>query len=85
MSSCSRQSGSHRRPLWKTLPFGEALQKRFFDYHEDVTPERAAAMLGGRIVSYENRNNEWVAIIAIERVEDAKGSFEFQVSSFKFR
>ena len=60
------------RPLLQSLPFGEALQKRFFDYHEDVTPERAAAMLGGRIVRYENRNNEWVAIIAIERVEDAQ-------------
>jgi hypothetical protein len=31
---------------------------------------------------YENLNNEWVAIIAIERVEDAR-SFEFPVSSFK--
>jgi hypothetical protein len=59
------------RPLWTTLPFGEAIQKRFFDYHEDLTPERAAALLRGRVLSYENRNNEWVAIIAIERVEDA--------------
>jgi hypothetical protein len=67
-------------PLWQTLPFGEAIQERFFDYHEDVTPERAAALLGGRIVSYQNRNNEWVAIIAIERVENARGSFEFQFS-----
>jgi hypothetical protein len=70
------------RPLLQRLAFGEALQKRFFDYHEDVTPERAAEMLGGRILRYENRNNEWVAIIAIERVEDAR-SFEFPVSSFK--
>ncbi len=61
-------------PLWQTLPFGEAIQERFFDYHEDITPERAAALLGGRIVSYQNRNNEWVAIIAIERVENAAGS-----------
>jgi len=70
------------RPLLQRLAFGEALQKRFFDYHEDVTPERAASMLGGRLLRYENRNNEWVAIIAIERVEDAR-SFEFPVSSFK--
>jgi hypothetical protein len=70
------------RPLLKRLAFGEALQKRFFDYHEDVTPERAAEMLGGRVLRYENRNNEWVAIIAIERVEDARG-FEFPVLSFK--
>ena len=40
-------------------------------------------MLGGRIVSYQNRNNEWVAMIAIERVENAKNSFEFPVSGFK--
>jgi hypothetical protein len=58
-------------PLWQTLPFGEALQQRFFDYHEDLTPDRAATMLGGRILRYENRNNEWIAIIAIERVENA--------------
>ena len=70
-------------PLWENLPFGEAIQKRFFDYHEDISPERAASMLGGRIVSLENRNNEWVAIIAIERVENAKSSFKPQVLNFK--
>ena len=59
------------RPLWTTLPFGEAIQKRFFDYHEDLTPDRTATLLGGRVLRYENRNNEWVAIIAIERVENA--------------
>jgi hypothetical protein len=58
-------------PMWQSLPFGEAIQKRFFDYHEDLTPQQAAAVLGGRVLRYENRNNEWVAIIAIERVEDA--------------
>lgn len=66
-------------PLWQTLPFGEAMQKRFFDYHTDITPDQAAALLGGRIVRYENRNNEWVAIIAIERVQNAKESLEFHV------
>ncbi len=65
-------------PLLQSLPFGEALQERFFDYHEDVSPDRAAQMLGGRVVRYENRNNEWVAIIAVERVENANLSSEFQ-------
>jgi len=60
------------RPMWRSLPFGEALQKRFFDYHEDMDPQRAAELLGGRILRYENRNNEWVAIIAIERVENTQ-------------
>jgi hypothetical protein len=72
-------------PLWQTLPFGEAIQERFFDYHEDISPDRAASMLGGRIVRYENRNNEWVAIIAIEHVENAEAGFEFPVSSFEQR
>ena len=71
------------RPLWKTLPFGESIQKRFFDYHEDVAPERAATILGGRLVRYENRNNEWVAIIVIEQIENARSRFEFPASSFK--
>jgi hypothetical protein len=70
------------RPLLQSLAFGEALQKRFFDYHEDMTPDRAAAMLGGRTMRYESRNNEWVAIIAIERVEDARG-FELPAPGFK--
>jgi len=70
------------RPLLQRLAFGEALQKRFFDYHEDVAPERAASMLGGRVLRYENRNNEWATIIAIEREEDAR-SFGFPVSIFK--
>ena len=72
-------------PLWQTLPFGEELQQRFFDYHQDISPDRAASMLGGRIVRYENRNNEWVAIIAIERIENAKFGFDFRVSSLERR
>ena len=58
-------------PLLASLPFGRAIHERFFDYHEDMDPERAAALLGGRVVDYQNRDNEWVAIIAIERVENA--------------
>jgi hypothetical protein len=58
-------------PLLNSLPFGRALHERFFDYHEDMEPQRAAALLGGRVLDYWNRNNEWVAIISIERVENA--------------
>ena len=58
-------------PLLSSLPFGRALHERFFDYHEDMQPQRAAALLGGRIVDYLNRNNEWIAIVTIEHVENA--------------
>ena len=59
-------------PLWRALPFGEHLQESFFDYHQDMDPQRAAAILGGRVIRYWNRNNEWVAIVEIERIENAE-------------
>ncbi len=65
-------------PLLRSLPFGETLQQLFFDYHEDLPPGAAANLLGGRVVRYLNRNNEWVAIIAIEKIENVsirKSSF----------
>jgi Dolichyl-phosphate-mannose-protein mannosyltransferase len=58
-------------PLFRSLPFGEQLQERFFDYHKDLAPQQVANILGGRTVRYLNRNNEWVAIIVIEKVENA--------------
>ena len=61
-------------PLWQGLAFGKAIQQRYFDYHQDISPDQAASLLGGRIVHYQNRSNEWVAIIVIERVENAKTS-----------
>ena len=57
-------------PLWRALPVGETLQQLFFDYHEDLPPLPAADLLRGRVVRYLNRNNEWVAIIALEKIED---------------
>ena len=58
-------------PLFEGLTFGKPLQERFFDYHETVAPTVAAEMLGGRTVRYLNRNNEWIALLSIEKVQDA--------------
>lgn len=58
-------------PLFRSLPFGERLQERFFDYREELPPQQVANILGGRTVRYLNRNNEWVAIVAVEKVENA--------------
>jgi 4-amino-4-deoxy-L-arabinose transferase-like glycosyltransferase len=51
--------------------FWERMQSRFFDYHTDLPPEVAARMLGGSIVYRAQRRGEWVAIVAIEHVENA--------------
>jgi hypothetical protein len=59
-------------PLLESLTFGKRLQERFFDYHEDLSPQAAAGILGGRITLYENRNNEWIGLIGIEKVENAQ-------------
>jgi hypothetical protein len=53
------------------LVFGKPIQERFFDYHQDMTPQIAANILGGRLKNYQNRNNEWIALIPIERIENA--------------
>ncbi len=58
-------------PLLQALPFGKPLQERFFDYHQDLSPQPAADILGGRVVRYLNRNNEWIAIIPVEKIENA--------------
>ena len=59
-------------PLFTWLAFGRSIQERFFDYRQDTSPAVAADILGGRISSQRNRNNEWIALISIERVENAK-------------
>lgn len=58
-------------PFLANVFLGKRLQERFFDYHEDMLPQRAANVLGGRTVTYLNRNNEWISLISIEKIENA--------------
>jgi hypothetical protein len=58
-------------PFLADVFLGKRLQERFFDYHEDISPRLAANILGGRTVTYLNRNNEWIAIVSIEKIENA--------------
>jgi hypothetical protein len=53
------------------LPFWRALQQRFFDYHEDVSPELAAEMLQGRIVYRQSSGGQWLAILLMNRALNA--------------
>ena len=47
-------------------------KSRYFGYHVDLTPEVAASVLGGNTVYLERRHGQWVGIIEIERIEEAK-------------
>jgi hypothetical protein len=54
------------------LPYWEALQKRFFDYHVDVTPDTAAEALQGRVVWRANGGGQWAAILLMDRALNAR-------------
>jgi hypothetical protein len=49
-----------------------ALKTRFFGYHEDVPPQAAAEMLGGKLVFDDKRDGQWIGVIEIEKAVDAR-------------
>ena len=53
------------REEWKT---------QFFGYHHDLPPAAAARLLGGRVVFSKERRGQWVALIEIERLEEARSA-----------
>jgi hypothetical protein len=54
-----------------TWRFWEDATYRFFDYHRDLQPEVAAQLLGGLIVYQEHKSGQWIAIIDLQRVQNA--------------
>jgi len=50
---------------------GSGSAARYFDFHEDVRPAEAAAILHGELVWQANLGGEWVAILRFPRIEDA--------------
>ena len=52
-----------RWPAWIDL------KRRFFGFHRDLPPVAAAQVLGGYVVFSEERKQQWIALIEIERGE----------------
>jgi hypothetical protein len=52
---------------WLRSAMWERLNRRFFDYHQDLTPEAAAEILGGKIVFLAREKGEWVAVLEMEQ------------------
>jgi len=48
---------------WKT---------RFFGYHQDLPPAAAAQILGGRLVYRDSRGGQWIGVIVMDRIEQAR-------------
>lgn len=59
-------STKYEAGAWFRAEFWERLNRRFFDYHHDVPPDVAAAMLGGKIVFLARSKAEWVVVVEIE-------------------
>jgi hypothetical protein len=59
-------------PLLERWERWQTWKMRFFGYHRDVPPEAAAPILGGRLVYSERRNGQWVGVIEMEPVMEAR-------------
>jgi hypothetical protein len=59
--------------LWDRWRTWTELKTRFFGFHRDLPPAAVAQILGGHIVFSEERPGQWVAVIEIERMEEASG------------
>jgi hypothetical protein len=54
---------------WRTW---QEWKSRYFGYHVDLTPQVAASVLGGNVVYAEHRRGQWVGIIEMQKIEEAK-------------
>ncbi len=59
-------------PLLEHWRLWQEWKARFFDYHRDVPPVAAAQILGGNLVYTETRHGQWIGVIEMERIIDAK-------------
>jgi len=60
-------STKYETSTWFQSKVWEKLNRRFFDYHRDVSPEAAAELLGGKVVFLARSKGEWVEIVEIEQ------------------
>jgi hypothetical protein len=60
------------QPLLDRWKKWEELKTRYFGFHRDLPPGAIAQIVGGRIVFSEQRKRQWIAVLQIERVEEAR-------------
>jgi hypothetical protein len=67
--STKYEPGSARWDRWQIWT---QWKTRFFGFHRDVPPAAAAQILGGHIVFPEQRRGQWIAVIEMEKIEEAR-------------
>jgi hypothetical protein len=69
-------STKYDQPTWFDSRFGDAMARRYFDYHKDLQPETIASILGGKIVFLARERAEWVAVIELEQPGTSAKNFD---------
>ena len=59
-------------PFLEDWAWWQHVKERFFGDHRDLLPEEIARRLGGRVVFQKTSDGQWVAVIVIERLENAR-------------
>ena len=59
----------------------DRIKTRFFGYHRDLPPEVAARLLGGEVVFEKHLGGQWVAVVDLQKAEEAVGSGQLSVVS----
>src|SRR6202521_6101708 len=53
--------------LFENWDAWQSIKEKFFGYHRDLLPEDIAQRLGGSIAYHQERNAQWIAVIAVEQ------------------
>ena len=69
------------RKLFGDWPAWDRIKTRFFGYHRDLPPEIAARLLGGEIVFEKRMGGQWVAVVDLQKPEEAVVSGQLPVVS----
>jgi hypothetical protein len=60
------------RGFFQHIPGWTAIQTRYFDFHQDLPPAAIARILHGRIVWHSATPGEWIAVIEIDKIRNAR-------------
>jgi hypothetical protein len=61
-----------QRGIFQRIPGWTRIQTRYFDFHQDLPPATIARMLHGRIVWKDSTPGEWIAVIEIDKIRNAR-------------
>ncbi len=71
------------RGFFQRIPGWTQVQSRYFDFHQDLPAAAIARLLHGRIVWQDATPGEWIAVIEIDKIRDARMEPRAKFQGFK--